>query len=136
MTRQPVGLRRGDEAGGQAAGVPAAQFHGEPGDPYGGQAGDVGVEQGALVRQRDPGGEHQFAAAQQPGRVGQFDRMHPPDQRAEPVGPRHHPRLPAPHHVQREHLGHRRQHCASSRTDPALPRRPRPSRRPPLAPVS
>ncbi len=108
-------LGGGDEPAGQPAGVAAAKLDGEGADPHRGEVGDIGVEQRALPGQGDARGQHEFAAAQQPGRVGQLDRVHPPHRRVQPVRPGHHPRPPAPHRLQREHLGHRRQHTASSR---------------------
>ena len=47
-----------------------------------------------------PVAEHQLAAAQQPGRVGELDRVHPAHRGVQPVRPGHHPRLPAPHRLQ------------------------------------
>ena len=55
---------------GAALRVPAAELDGEAGDTDVGQRGHIVSERGRRVRQRDPGGKHQLAAAQQPPDVG------------------------------------------------------------------
>ena len=106
--RQPPVLSGRDERGGQAAGVLTAQLDREGAHPHRGQLGHVGAEQRFRVRQGYPGGEHQLAAAQQPGRVGELDRVHPADRGVQPAGRRHHLRVPPPHRVEPQHFRHRR----------------------------
>jgi len=105
---QPAVLGGRDERRGQPARVLAAEFDGEGAHAHPGQAGHVGADERLLVRQRDPGGEHQLAAAQQPGRVGELDRVYPADRPVQPAGCRHHLRLPALHRIEPENLPHRR----------------------------
>ena len=111
--RQPVILRRLDEAGRQAAGIPAAQLDRHRTHADSGEVGDVRIQQRRRLGQRDPGGQHQLAAAQQPRRVGQLDRMHPAHRRVQPPGTRHDAGPPSPDSVERQDLCHRPQHDAS-----------------------
>src|ERR1039457_6463908 len=111
--RQPVILRRLDEAGRQAAGIPAAQLDRHRTHADSGEVGDVRIQQRRRLGQRDPGGQHQLAAAQQPRRVGQLDRVHPAHRRVQPPGTPPDAGPPSPDSVERQDLCHRPQHDAS-----------------------
>ena len=97
-------------AGGSVAGVLAAQLDDQPADPDLGQLGDVGAQPPGLVRQRDAGGEHQLAAAQQVGDVGHLGAVHPAHAGVEPVRAGDDAWLAAPYRVQTQHVGQSGQH--------------------------
>ena len=59
------------------------------------------------------GADRQLAAPQQPGHVGELDRVHPADRRVEPVGTGHHDRAAATAHLHGEHVAKRGQHLHS-----------------------
>ena len=111
--RQPGLLGRGDQRARQRPGVAPAELHGQPGHADVGQFGHVGGQQPLVVGQRDPGAEDQLAAPQQPGHVGELDRVHPADRRIQPVGTSHDRRAAAPAHLHGEHFVQRGQHLHS-----------------------
>ncbi len=104
------------ERGRQRPRVPAAKLDGQARHADVSQRRDVPGEFRGRVRQRDPGGEHQLAAAQQPPDVGQLDRVHPADGHVEPPGARHHVRRAAADDVEVKHLTQGKRHCGDLTT--------------------
>ena len=97
-------------AGGSAAAYRAAKLNDQARDAHLGQRRDVRGQLGRRLRQRDPGGEHELATAQQPPDIGQLKRVHPADRRVEPRGTRHHQRRAALDDVEVKHLAHGQGH--------------------------
>ncbi len=103
-------LGGGHQRGRQRPGVPAAELDGQPRHADARQRRDVIGEPGRRLGQRDPGRQHQLAAAQQPSDVGQLERVHPADGHVEPPGPGHHVRGATADDLQVKHLTQGKRH--------------------------
>jgi hypothetical protein len=116
--RQPAVRRRPHQDARQRPDVPAAELHRQRAHPRaarGSQVGGVAGQQRGFGGQRDPGGEHQLAALQQVGRVGQLEHVNPADPRAQAVRARDHLRAAAADHVEGEQVGDGGEHEQSVR---------------------
>ncbi len=116
--RQPVLLRRLDHDLRQLAHEPAAQLNDQPGGADGGELADVVGELVGVFRQGHARGEHQLAAAEQLGDVGDLADVHPPHLGVEPVGARDHARAAPAHGLQSEDVGDGGEHGPSLSDQP------------------
>ncbi len=71
-----------------------------------GQFVHVAAYTGGVVGQRHAGGEDEFAALEEGGRVRQFGDVHPADRTVGVVPAGHHPRISTGQDGQRQHVGH------------------------------
>jgi hypothetical protein len=110
---------RGDQGGGQAAGVPGPELDGQGADADRSQLGHVPAQASRVVGQGDAGREHQLTAAQQMGGLSQLDDMNPAHGSSQAVRAGQHPRAAAADRFKGQDLSHGRQHEPAS-----PPRRP------------
>jgi hypothetical protein len=101
----------------QGSDVPSAQLNRQGAHSGPSEVSSVASQQHRLGRQRDPGGEHEFAALQQVGRVGQLEHMDPADPRAETGAARDHLRAAPAHDVEAEQVANRGKHVQMVKPD-------------------
>ncbi len=99
----------------QAVEVAPAVLDDQSGDADVGELAHVPGQALAVLGQGDAGAQHQFAALQHAGDVGQLADVDPADRAFQVVGSGHHLGEAAAHHLQVEHTGDGGEHRGASR---------------------